>query len=139
MAQAKGWYAAAGLEVHLLSPHDDGYATTPSSRLADGTATFACVPSESVISHATWPGGAKPRLVAVAALLQGSQSAIVALASSGIDRPAKLDGKRYASYAARCGAAPAHAPLCTCCARLMRASAGCPLACTALRAASCRR
>lgn len=44
----------------------------------------------------------KPKLVAVAALLQDPQlSAIVTLKSSGIDRPALLDGKRYASYAAR--------------------------------------
>lgn len=46
----------------------------------------------------------KPKLVAVAALLQDPQlSAIVTLKSSGIERPAQLDGKRYASYAARCG------------------------------------
>ena len=37
----------------------------------------------------------------VAALLQKQTSAIVTLKSSGIDRPAKLDGKVYASYAAR--------------------------------------
>lgn len=41
--------------------------------------------------------------MAVAALLQDPQlSAIVTLKSSGIERPAQLDGKRYASYAARC-------------------------------------
>jgi NitT/TauT family transport system substrate-binding protein len=45
---------------------------------------------------------AKPKLVAVAALLQDPQlSAIVTLKSSGIERPAQLDGKCYASYAAR--------------------------------------
>lgn len=44
----------------------------------------------------------KPKLVAVAALLQDPQlSAIVTLKSSCIERPAQLDGKRYASYAAR--------------------------------------
>jgi ABC-type nitrate/sulfonate/bicarbonate transport system substrate-binding protein len=68
----------------------------------DGSATFACVPSESVISYHTWPNGEKPKIVAVAALLQSNQSAIVTLKSSGIDRPAQLDGKKYASYAARC-------------------------------------
>ena len=40
---------------------------------------------------------------AVAALLQDDTSAIVTLESSGIDRPAKLDGCVYASYGARCG------------------------------------
>jgi NitT/TauT family transport system substrate-binding protein len=57
--------------------------------------------STGVISYHTWPNAAKPKLVAVAALLQNNQSAIVTLKSSGIDRPAKLDGKKYASYAAR--------------------------------------
>jgi hypothetical protein len=71
------------------------------SRLVNGSATFACVPSESVISYHTWPTGDKPKIVAVAALLQSNQSAIVTLQSSSIDRPAKLDGKTYASYAAR--------------------------------------
>jgi ABC-type nitrate/sulfonate/bicarbonate transport system substrate-binding protein len=39
--------------------------------------------------------------VAVAALLQTDTSAIAALAASGVARPRDLDGKRYASYAAR--------------------------------------
>ena len=38
---------------------------------------------------------------AVAALLQTDTSAIVTLASSGLDRPKKLDGKVYGSYGAR--------------------------------------
>jgi NitT/TauT family transport system substrate-binding protein len=54
-----------------------------------------------VISYQTWPNAEKPKIVAVAALLQSNQSAIVTLQSSSIDRPAKLDGKKYASYAAR--------------------------------------
>lgn len=86
VAAEKGWFAAAGLEVELVSPHADGYKATPASRVADGSCQFACVPSESVISLATWPGGAKPRVVAVAAVLQSSASAIVTLKSSGIAR-----------------------------------------------------
>ena len=38
---------------------------------------------------------------AIAAILQDDTSAIVTLKSSGLDRPAKLDGKKYASYGAR--------------------------------------
>ena len=34
-------------------------------------------------------------------MLQKDTSAVVTLKSSGIDRPSKLDGKRYASYGAR--------------------------------------
>lgn len=60
-------------------------------------------PSESVISYHTWPSeaGSKPKVQGVAALTQGSTSAIVTLKKSGLDKPAKLDGKVYASYGAR--------------------------------------
>ncbi|KXZ43661.1 hypothetical protein GPECTOR_83g273 [Gonium pectorale] len=103
VAKAKGWYAEAGLDVAVISPHVDEYKTTPASRVAEGSATFCVTPSESVISAHTWGDapGAKPKLVAVASLLQDSTSAIVTLASSGIARPAQLDGKTYASYGAR--------------------------------------
>jgi ABC-type nitrate/sulfonate/bicarbonate transport system substrate-binding protein len=105
IAAERGWYGEAGLDVQLLSPHVDGYKTTPAAHLANGSADLACVPSESVISAATWPTShgvrEKPALVAVAALLQQDASAVVALQSSGITRPRELDGKRYASYAAR--------------------------------------
>jgi ABC-type nitrate/sulfonate/bicarbonate transport system substrate-binding protein len=104
VAKYQGLYSAADLDVTLLSPHLDAYKATPAARVEDGTATFAVTPSESVISHHTWPTGApqpKAKLRAVAALLQTDTSAIVTLASSGIDRPAKLQGKRYASYSAR--------------------------------------
>jgi len=56
---------------------------------------------EPLISCAT--GDRPVWLQAVAALLQDDTSAIVTLESSGIDRPAKLDGCVYASYGARCG------------------------------------
>jgi ABC-type nitrate/sulfonate/bicarbonate transport system substrate-binding protein len=64
----------------------DEYKRTPASRVVDGSAQFACTPSESVISYHTWPDQAKPKIVAVATLLQNSTSAIVTLKSSGIDR-----------------------------------------------------
>jgi len=47
VARAKGWYQDAGLNVSFLSPHEDHYKSTPASHLSDGSATFACVPSES--------------------------------------------------------------------------------------------
>ncbi|KIZ06750.1 sulfonate/nitrate/taurine transport system substrate-binding protein [Monoraphidium neglectum] len=101
LAIQEGWFREAGLDVRLVSPHADNYEATPASRLEAGTAQFAIVPSESVISWHTWPGDAKPKIKAVATLLQGSAHAIVTLKSSGIDRPSLLDGKTYASYGAR--------------------------------------
>jgi NitT/TauT family transport system substrate-binding protein len=75
--------------------------SSSSSHLIDCRAARHTVSQESVISYHTWPDGAKPKVVAVAACLQSSTSAVVTLASSGITRPAQLDGKTYASYGAR--------------------------------------
>ncbi len=99
VAIGKGWYQAAGLEVVLRSPEEDNYQTTPAAKVVQGTAMLAIAPSESALSYYLHP--TKPSLVAIAALAQRDTSAIVTLASSGIDRPAKLDGRRYASYNAR--------------------------------------
>lgn len=102
VAKAKGMYLNAGFDVSFISPHSDNYKSTPASRVDSGEAIFALAPSESCISHNLRPPHhPKPALKAVAAVLQSDDSAIVTLKSSGIDRPAKLDGMRYASYSAR--------------------------------------
>ena len=102
IAKAKGMYTDAGLDVSLISPHSDNYTATPASRVESGEALLAITPSETVISFNTRPSSmSKPAIKAVATLLQRDDSAIVTLKSSGIDRPSKLDGKRYASYGAR--------------------------------------
>jgi ABC-type nitrate/sulfonate/bicarbonate transport system substrate-binding protein len=99
LAQQQGLYAAAGLDVVLLSPEADDYATTPARRLLAGEVELAVASSETVLSYRT---AATPVAVtAVAALLQEDTSAIAVLASSGIERPAQLDGQVYASYQAR--------------------------------------
>jgi len=97
-ARARGLFAARGLDVVFLSPADDAYARSPARAVLDGAADLAVAPSESAIAHAA-AGAAK--LVAVAALLQRDTSAIAALAGRGVARPRDLDGKVYASYAAR--------------------------------------
>lgn len=98
VAAARGFYAAQGLEVNFRVPDADGYTLAPAKAVLRGDADFAVGPSETAIAYAT---GADAQLVAVAALLQTDTSAIAALASSGITRPRDLDGKTYASYAAR--------------------------------------
>lgn len=97
VALAQGAYQQAGLEVEISSPEADQYQTTPARRVAAGTADLAITPSESVISFQT----SGVPLVAVAAVLARDASAIVTLRQSGIDRPAKLNGKVYGSYKAR--------------------------------------
>jgi NitT/TauT family transport system substrate-binding protein len=98
-AQKMGWYHEAGLNVELVSPEEDQYMVTPTKRLALGNAHFAIAPSESVLSYRTLPKSIP--IVAVAALLQEDTSAIASLKSSNIQRPKQLDGKVYASFAAR--------------------------------------
>ena len=98
VAAARGFYAAHGLEVCFRVPDADGYALAPAKAVLRSDADFAVSPSETAIAYAT---GADAQLVAVAALLQTDTSAIAALATSGITRPRDLDGKTYASYAAR--------------------------------------
>ena len=99
VAQELGYYAAQELDVTLLSPADDNYATTPAKKLELGLVDFAVAPFESVISLRT---KARPvAAVAVAALLQRDISSIATLATSAITRPKDLDGRTYASYRAR--------------------------------------
>ena len=58
-------------------------------------------PLSQPLVFAAQHSGHVPPLVAVATLLQGSTSAICVLRRSGIDRPAALTGRRYASYGGR--------------------------------------
>jgi NitT/TauT family transport system substrate-binding protein len=97
VAQAKGLYQEASLDVEFISPDQENYQTAPARRVAQSDAHLAITPSESVISYQT---NGVP-LVAVATLLARDVSAIMTLKESGIDRPEKLDGKVYASYGAR--------------------------------------
>eukprot|EP00929_Paragymnodinium_shiwhaense_P009731 TRINITY_DN114014_c0_g1_i1.p1 TRINITY_DN114014_c0_g1~~TRINITY_DN114014_c0_g1_i1.p1 ORF type:complete len:337 (+),score=68.76 TRINITY_DN114014_c0_g1_i1:77-1087(+) len=101
VAHCQKLYEAEGLKVEFVLPQTAAAeGLTPARLVAAKKADFAVAPSESAISFATSEPD-KPRLVAVAALLQGSTSCITTLKASGIDRPAKLAGKRYASYVGR--------------------------------------
>ena len=99
VAQELGYYTASGIELHIISPAADEYATTPAKKLELGEVDFAVAPFESVISLNTKP--ARVPAVAIAALLQQDISSIATLAASNIARPKDLDGRIYASYRAR--------------------------------------
>ncbi len=99
IAQELGFYKEYDVHTTIIHPGTDNYLLTPAKKLELGKVDFAIAPSETVISLNT---KAQPFAVsAVAALLQEDLSAIVTLASSGINRPQMLDGKIYASYKAR--------------------------------------
>uniref|UniRef100_A0A7S0QQF2 Thiamine pyrimidine synthase n=1 Tax=Pyramimonas obovata TaxID=1411642 RepID=A0A7S0QQF2_9CHLO len=117
IAKVKGWYESEGLKVRLLGAQEpdyrgsyseengtnpDGDYPTPCAKVAAKTATFAMNSPEGVIGWNTPPPGLdRPALKTIAAVLQAQTSAIVTLKESGLARPRDLDGKIYASYAAR--------------------------------------
>lgn len=94
LAQYKGWYKEAGLEVELISPEEDQYEVSPIEKLFRRHVAFAIAPSEAVIRSHQF--GYK-ELIALAAILQGSPSAFGTLKTSGIDNLKKLKGKTYAA------------------------------------------
>lgn len=119
VAKKEGLFAERGLDVRLISttdavyhasygkaeegeevppPADEPYVT-PCGLVASGRATFALNSPEGVLNWNCSPG--KPALKAVAAVLQRNTSAVVTTKPSGLTRPKDLDGKVYASYAAR--------------------------------------
>jgi len=97
---SKGWYAQAGIDLQIQPP-SQAYTSseTPARRVVDGSADLCIAPSESVISSLTSDKGVF--LKAVATVLQEDTSAIVTRTDSGVDSPALLDGKQYASYGGR--------------------------------------
>mmetsp|Transcript_5775 Transcript_5775/g.13711 ORF Transcript_5775/g.13711 Transcript_5775/m.13711 type:complete len:359 (-) Transcript_5775:52-1128(-) len=116
VAKAKGLYDKRGLDVRILGTNEKEYAgsytgsteeasqpfPTPCKQVAAGLATFAMNSPEGAVGWNCPPFSAeRPQLKVVAAVLQKQSSAIVALKSSGIQRPKDLDGKKYASYGAR--------------------------------------
>lgn len=95
LAQARGLYSSAGLDVQLLPPDED-YSKSPAKRLESGEVELAICPSESCIAYAE---SGKMQLQAIYAILQRDASALVA---TKLNRVAELgDGKVYGSYNAR--------------------------------------
>lgn len=99
VALEKGWYETAGIKLSIIDPSVDQYKTTPAKKLELGEAELSIGPFESVISMNT---KARPLHVqAIYAILQEDISSIAVLKNKGIESPADLDGRIYASYNAR--------------------------------------
>lgn len=96
VAQAKGLYSHAGLDVQLLPP-DASYSTTPARRLEAGEVDLAICPSESCIAYAE---SGKMRLQAIYAVLQKDASAIVSVGNT-VTSLRDLQRGKYGSYNAR--------------------------------------
>ena len=91
LAQAKGWYRAAGLSVRFVQPgsNDDVLQI-----LASGKAQFGVSASEQLV-----PARAQGvPVVSIGAIIQHNTSSLMALKSSGIKTLADLSGKRYGAF-----------------------------------------
>ena len=90
LAQAKGWYKDAGVDVEIL-PYTD---VNPDTIVANGRADFGVsFPPQVVFSRA-----AGLDVVSVAAVLQRTVSELAVLDSSDIRRPRDFDGRVYAGF-----------------------------------------
>lgn len=92
VAQAKGYFEEAGLDVEIVQPPEGGAETL----VASGKAQFA-VSFQDTIAPAFIGDDALP-VTAVAAVIQHNTSGIISRKGEGMDRPKGLEGKKYATW-----------------------------------------
>lgn len=92
VAQEKGYFDEAGLEVEIVQPPEGGAEVL----VASGKAQFG-VSFQDTMAPALVGDGALP-IKAVAAILQHNTSGIVSRKGEGMDRPKGLEGKKYATW-----------------------------------------
>lgn len=92
VAQSQGYYEEAGLEVEIVQPPENGAA----HMCAAGEAQFAIEAQDTMAASLALdePLG----ITAVASVLQHNTSGIMSRAGDGIDTPAGLTGKTYATW-----------------------------------------
>lgn len=92
VALANGYFEEAGLNVEVVQPPEDGAVTL----VASGKAQFG-VSFQDYLAPA-YVGEEKMPVTAVAAVIQHNTSGIVSRAGEGMDTPAGLEGKKYATW-----------------------------------------
>lgn len=96
VAMKHGWYKEHGVDIEIQY-HD--FEQSPATKLELGIADVALCSMDCLLGYRTRPE--KPLAVkAIAAVLQDDLASIAVLESSGIERPAQLDGKTHVSYRA---------------------------------------
>jgi ABC-type nitrate/sulfonate/bicarbonate transport system substrate-binding protein len=90
VAQAKGWYRDAGIELDVLP-----YGTVAPEAVLAAHQAECGISFQDALTFAVAAGG---KIVSVMAILQHTAQDIAVLASSGIERPRQLDGKVYAGF-----------------------------------------
>lgn len=92
VALAKGYYEAAGLDVSIVQPPENGATEACSA----GQAQFAVDVQDTLA--AAFTSDTPMQVTAVAALIQHNTSCIISSKGQGMDRPAGLAGKTYLTW-----------------------------------------
>ena len=92
VAQEKGYFEEAGLQVEVVQPPEDGAVAL----VASGKAQFGVSFQDSLAP--AFVGDAPMPVTAVAAVIQHNTSGIVSRAGEGMDTPKGLEGKKYATW-----------------------------------------
>lgn len=92
VAEEKGYFKDAGIEIEIVQPPEDGAEVL----VASGKAQFGVSFQDSMMPGIT--GDDALPIEAVAAILQHNTSGIVSRKGEGMDRPKGLEGKKYATW-----------------------------------------
>lgn len=92
VAQEKGYFDEAGLNVSIVQPPSDGAVDMVASEGAQFGIGFQDTLASAFGTDTPLP------VTAVGAVLQHNTSGLVSLKEKGIDRPAKLEGYNYATW-----------------------------------------
>ncbi|WP_407386317.1 ABC transporter substrate-binding protein [Ruminococcus sp.] len=92
VAQEKGYFSDAGLEVEIVQPPEDGAEALVGTNKAQFGVSF----QDSMLPAVA--GSNKMPIEAVAALVQHNTSGIISLKGNGMDTPKGMEGKKYATW-----------------------------------------
>lgn len=92
VAEEKGYFKDAGLDIEIVQPPEDGAEVL----VASGKAQFGVSFQDSMMPGIT--GDDALPIEAVAAILQHNTSGIISRKGEGMDRPKGMEGKKYATW-----------------------------------------
>lgn len=92
VAQEKGYFEEAGLDVEIVQPPEDG----ASALVASGKAQFGMDFQDSIAP--AFASDAPLPVTAVAAVIQHNTSGIISRKGEGMERPKGMEGKTYATW-----------------------------------------
>lgn len=92
VAQEKGYFEEAGLEVEIVQPPEDGAEVLVGSEKAQFGVSFQDSLMPALAGDQTLP------VEAVATILQHNTSGIISRKGEGMDRPLGMEGKKYATW-----------------------------------------